>query len=154
MKKIKVNFQFWQDRGSKTWNYTSLMGDDKLKVLQFFDLTKILSRHRAAMIRHLWNKFYELYIKMKDSMTKAEDFQRDTKNWITLFLTPSEDIPNTRRLKKSLYQPDNMTPYIHVLVHHIPEFMAVHQRWGLKAFSCSGVKKKTTNKFFIFFVRQ
>ena len=53
MKKIKVNFQFWQDRGSKTWNYTSLMGDDKLKVLQFFDLTKILSRRRATIIRNL-----------------------------------------------------------------------------------------------------
>ena len=53
MKKIKVNFQFWQDRGSKTWNYTSLVGDDKLKVLQFFDLTKVLSRRRAAIIRDL-----------------------------------------------------------------------------------------------------
>src|ERR1044072_2895529 len=47
MKKIKVNFQFWQDQESKTWHYTSLMGDDKLKVLQFFDLTKILSKRRA-----------------------------------------------------------------------------------------------------------
>ncbi|RIA88974.1 hypothetical protein C1645_825538 [Glomus cerebriforme] len=53
MKKIKVNFQFWQDQGSKTWNYTSLIGDDKLKVLQFFDLTKILSRCHAAMIQDL-----------------------------------------------------------------------------------------------------
>ena len=44
MKKIKINFQFWQDQGSNTWNYTSLMENDKLKVLQFFDLTKILSR--------------------------------------------------------------------------------------------------------------
>ncbi|PKK64132.1 hypothetical protein RhiirC2_716492, partial [Rhizophagus irregularis] len=31
MKKIKINFQFWQDQGSKAWNYTSLMEDDKLK---------------------------------------------------------------------------------------------------------------------------
>jgi hypothetical protein len=81
---------------------------------------------------------------------QAEDFQHDAKNWITLFLTPSEDIPNTRRFKKSLYQPDNMTPYIHVLVHHIPEFMAIHQKWGFKAFSCSSVKKKPRTCFLFF----
>src|SRR5947207_5924245 len=91
MKKIKVNFQFWQDKGFKTWNYTSLMGDDKLKVLQFFDLTKILSRRRATIIKNLWNKFHELY----NPTTKAEDFKNDAKSWLTLFLTPSEGIPNT-----------------------------------------------------------
>ncbi|RGB27469.1 hypothetical protein C1646_798783 [Rhizophagus diaphanus] len=74
MKRIKVRFQFWQIQETKTWNYTSLMGNDKLKVLQFFDLTKILLRQRAIIIRNLWNKFYELYIKMKDQTTKAEDF--------------------------------------------------------------------------------
>src|SRR4051812_6765903 len=94
MKKIKVNFHFWLNQDSKTWNYTSLMGNDKLKVLQFFNLTKILSRNRANMIRDLWNKFYELYLKMKNSATKAEDFQNDAKNWLTLFLTPSEGTPN------------------------------------------------------------
>ncbi|RIA86810.1 hypothetical protein C1645_828687 [Glomus cerebriforme] len=127
--RIKVNFQLWQDRGSKTWNYTSLMEDDKQKVLQFFDLTKIISRRCTAMIRDLWNKFYKLYIKMKKPTTKAEDFQHNAKNWITLFLTPSEGIPNTQGFKKDLYQSNNMTPYIHVLVHHIPEFMAIHQKW-------------------------
>ncbi|GET63631.1 hypothetical protein GLOIN_2v1482032 [Rhizophagus irregularis DAOM 181602=DAOM 197198] len=71
------------------------MGNDKIKVLQFFDLLKILSKQRANMIRNLWNKFYELYIKMKDQKTNAEEFQNDAKNWLTLFLTPSEGIPNT-----------------------------------------------------------
>jgi len=50
MNRIKVNFQFWQNHESKMWNYTLLMGDDKLKVLQFFDLTKILSKRYAIMI--------------------------------------------------------------------------------------------------------
>ncbi|GBC03881.1 hypothetical protein RclHR1_05390003 [Rhizophagus clarus] len=151
MKKIKVNFQFWQDQGSKTWNYTSLMGNDKLKVLQFFDLTKILSRRRAAIVRDLWDKFYELYIKMKDPTTNAEDFKNDAKNWLTLFLTPSEGIPNTREFKKGLYQPDNITPYIHVLVYHISEFMTIHHKWGLKAFSCSGIEKKNHEQVSYFF---
>ncbi|PKK58018.1 hypothetical protein RhiirC2_796982 [Rhizophagus irregularis] len=107
MKRIKINFQFWQDHGSKTWNYTSLMGNDKVKVLQFFDLTKILSMRHATIVQDLWNKFYELYIKMKDPTVKAEDFKNDAINWLTLFLTPSEGIPNTQGFKKGLYQPDN-----------------------------------------------
>ncbi|GBC48166.1 hypothetical protein GLOIN_2v1783827 [Rhizophagus irregularis DAOM 181602=DAOM 197198] len=153
MKRIKINFQFWQDHGSKTWNYTSLMGNDKVKVLQFFDLTKILSMRRATIVRDLWNKFYELYIKMKDPTVKAEDFKNDAINWLTLFLTPSEGIPNTQGFKKGLYQPDNITPYIHVLVFHISEFMAIHQKWGLKAFSCSGVEKKNHEQVSYFFCK-
>jgi hypothetical protein len=151
MKRIKVKFQFWQNQESKIWNYTSLMGNDKLKVLQFFDLTKIFSRQRANVIRNLWNKFYDLYIKMKDQTTKAEDFQNDAKNWLTLFLTPSEGIPNTQGFKKGLYKPDNITPYIHVLVYHISEFMTIHQKWGLKSFSCSGVEKKNHEQVSYFF---
>ncbi|GBC24730.2 hypothetical protein GLOIN_2v1482032 [Rhizophagus irregularis DAOM 181602=DAOM 197198] len=144
MKRIKVKFQFWQIQESKTWSYTSLMGNDKIKVLQFFDLSKILSRQHANMIRNLWNKFYELYIKMKDQKTNAEEFQNDAKNWLTLFLTPSEGIPNTQGFKKGLYKPNDMTPYIHVLVHHVSEFMTIHQKWGLKSFSYGGRKSKSS----------
>ncbi|UZO17994.1 uncharacterized protein OCT59_009322 [Rhizophagus irregularis] len=151
MKRIKVKFQFWQIQESKTWSYTSLMGNDKIKVLQFFDLSKILSRQHANMIRNLWNKFYELYIKMKDQKTNAEEFQNDAKNWLTLFLTPSEGIPNTQGFKKGLYKPNDMTPYIHVLVHHVSEFMTIHQKWGLKSFSCSAVEKKNHQQVSYFF---
>ncbi|PKY60674.1 hypothetical protein RhiirA4_484640 [Rhizophagus irregularis] len=114
----------------------------EMERIKFFDLSKILSKIRADMIQNLWNKFYELYIKMKDPLTNAEEFQNDAKNWLTLFLTPSEGIPNTQGFKKGLYQPDNITPYIHVLVYHISEFIMIHQKWGLKSFSCSGVEKK------------
>jgi hypothetical protein len=71
-----------------------------------------------------------------------------------LFLTPSEGIPNTQGFRKGLYKPNDITPYIHVLVYHISEFMAIHQKWGLKSFSCSAVEKKIMSKFFIFFEKQ
>jgi len=29
MGRIKVKFQFWKDKGSQNWNYTSLMGEIK-----------------------------------------------------------------------------------------------------------------------------
>lgn len=151
MKRIKVSFQFWQNQKSKDWDYTSLMGDDKLKVLKFFDLSKIFTKNRASIIRELWDKFYELYRMIKNPETKGENFQHHAKNWLTLFLLPSEGIPNTQGFKRGLYQPNNMTPYIHVLVYHIPEFMTIHQKWGLAAFSCSGVEKKNHQQISYFF---
>src|SRR6266542_3556686 len=88
---------------------------------------------------------------MKDLITKAKDFQNDAKNWLTLFLIPSEGIPNVQGFKKGLYQPDDITPYIYVLVYHISEFMMIHQKWGLKAFSCSGIEKKNHKQISYFF---
>src|SRR5687767_3737632 len=41
MKRIGVKFHFWLEVGSTNWQYTSLMGQDKLTVLQHFNLTKL-----------------------------------------------------------------------------------------------------------------
>ena len=57
MNRIKVQFQFWQDK-DQTWSHTSLMGQDKLKVLQFFDIGKILLLSQVNPIRMLWNGNY------------------------------------------------------------------------------------------------
>ena len=53
MKCIGVKFHFLLEVESTNWQYTSLMGQDKLIVLQHFDLTKIFPRSRAAQIRSL-----------------------------------------------------------------------------------------------------
>ena len=43
MQRLKVPFCFWENKESHNWEYTSLMGDDKEKVLRFFNL-KLLFR--------------------------------------------------------------------------------------------------------------
>ena len=53
MKCIDVKFHFWLEVGSTNWQYTSLMEQDKLIILQHFDLTKIFPRSRANQIRSL-----------------------------------------------------------------------------------------------------
>ena len=53
MNRIKVKFHFWQEKECQSWSFTSLMGQDKLKVLQFFDLNKVLPPTRANAIRNL-----------------------------------------------------------------------------------------------------
>ncbi|GET66879.1 hypothetical protein GLOIN_2v1778046 [Rhizophagus irregularis DAOM 181602=DAOM 197198] len=50
MQRIGVRFQFWQERDSNKWSYTSLMGQEKLKVLRNFNLETILEPTRAKVI--------------------------------------------------------------------------------------------------------
>jgi hypothetical protein len=151
MNRIKVKFQFWQERESKTWNFTSLMGGDKLKVLQFFDLSKVLPLSRAKIIRRLWNEFHELYVAMRDPATDPEIFKKNAKNWLSLFLTPSIGTPNDDNFVQGLYRPNDLTPYFHVLVYHVHELMEKTKKWGLKSFSCAPVEKKNHQQVSQFF---
>ncbi|GBB84309.1 hypothetical protein RclHR1_10920004 [Rhizophagus clarus] len=47
IQRIGVCFQFWQERDSNKWVYTSLIGQDKIKVLCNFNLKTILEPTRA-----------------------------------------------------------------------------------------------------------
>ncbi|CAG8605427.1 29219_t:CDS:2 [Gigaspora margarita] len=84
IKHISVQFQFWKERGSKSWNYTSLMGENKIKVLKNFNLNLLFIPSRAAKIRNLWDKFSQLYDNLQDNSTDPNVFEKATKeygNW-------------------------------------------------------------------------
>lgn len=49
MNRIKVQFQFWQDK-DQTWGHISLMGQDKLKVLQFLILARSYHFYRQMQL--------------------------------------------------------------------------------------------------------
>ncbi|GES79267.1 hypothetical protein GLOIN_2v1792490 [Rhizophagus clarus] len=106
MKRIDVKFHFWLEVGSTSWQYTSLMGQDKLIVLQHFDLTKLFQIHEQLKSKIYSNHFY---------------------------------------------QAGDITPYMHVLVYHVPEMMRIHHNFGLAAFSCSAVEKKNHQQVSHFF---
>jgi len=63
--RIGVWLQFWKERNNDAWNYTSLMGGDKLKILRNFNLERILPCSRAKKIRELWDKFNQMYLAFK-----------------------------------------------------------------------------------------
>ena len=78
-------------------------------------------------------------------------FQNDALLWIKKFLTKSQSSPLQNNFIEGLYNASDVTPYMHVLVYHVYEFMNIHQKFGLKSFSCSPVEKKNhihINKFF------
>jgi hypothetical protein len=151
MKRISVRFHFWQDHNTQNWSYTSLMGGDKEIVLCNFNFEVIFNKERAILINRLWRDFYTLYNIMKQPETDPNFFTIQAKKWMELFLTPFQGEPNTISFKKGLYRPKDVTPYMHVLVHHVPEFMDKHRNFGFAAFSCTAVEKKNHDQVSAFF---
>ncbi len=62
MRNIKVHFEFFKSRstGGK-WNWTSLMGPDKKKVVKHFPVSQFISRIHGQEIEKLWREFFRLY---------------------------------------------------------------------------------------------
>lgn len=152
MANLKIRFEFWKVRDTDNWCYTSLMGNDKLCVLRKFDLAKLFDPERAKLIRNLWDGFAELYDLLGERETDPQHFYLKAKAWHELFLKKTVVDPSTNTiLVQGLYRSSDLTPYIHVLVSHVWEFMTKHQMWGLNSFSCSAVEKKNHNHVSYFF---
>lgn len=90
----------------------------------------------------MWDDFDDLYTALQDPTTDPIAFKSQAKLWLTKFLTPSTGDPRKKNYIKGLYTNNDVTPYIHVLVHHMYEFMVIHHNHGIKAFTCSPVEKK------------
>ncbi|RHZ87829.1 hypothetical protein Glove_30g8 [Diversispora epigaea] len=99
MKDIKIHFEFFKSKsnGGK-WNWTSLMGPDKKKILQNFPITQFISGKRGEDIQKLWHDFYELYnILRKPFITNSEinNLKIKAKEWINLFCRPNQGQMNS-----------------------------------------------------------
>ena len=71
-------------------------------------------RGTEAMVM-LWDNFgtiYEQLLINDDDNHHISQLERDTKDWILLFI--------------SLYQTKHVTPYMHALLQHVPEIMSIH----------------------------
>src|SRR5262249_1615271 len=133
MEHLKVPFCFWKNKESHNWEYTSLMGDDKKKVLRFFNLKLLFKQSKAQLIRNFWDQFYQIYCAIQDETTDPKQLKTQAFDWLTLFLTLSQGDPNNpRTCVQGLYLPSQVTPYIHALVYHRWELLEKHKRWGLK----------------------
>jgi hypothetical protein len=152
MQRLKISFQFWNEKNTKKLQYTSLMGPDKLKILKEFNLSSVFqSITRATQVRALWDQFNELYLLIQDKQTTGEFFRYKAQAWLNAFLAPSIGQPNKNNFIRGMYRIQDVTPYIHVLVNHVAEFMEIHQEFGLAAFSCSPVEKKNHIQICLYF---
>ena len=158
MKNIKVHFEFFKSKSSGSkWNWTSLMGPDKKKVLQYFPVTQFILGRRGEDIQKLWRDFYNLYLILKkQSVTDSEigDYKIKIKEWINLFCRPNQGQINSALQIPGLYRKEDVTPYMHLFAQHIPEFFKKlkEKNLSLRLFSTSSIEKKNHNHVSIFLI--
>ncbi|CAG8748205.1 17434_t:CDS:1, partial [Gigaspora rosea] len=100
----------------------------------------------------LWNKFDQLYCAIKNPDIDFTQFALDAKEWEAFFFQPDITNPNNQDIvEEGLYQPSDITPYIHVLVNHVLEFVKIYKEFGLSSFSCFAVEKKNHQQSTFFF---
>ncbi len=158
MKIIKVHFEFFKSKSHNgKWDWTSLMGPDKKKVLQSFPVTQFILGKRGEDIEKLWRNFYELYLVLrKPILTNSEidNFEIKAKQWICLFCRPNQGQINSALQIPGLYRKEDITPYMHVFSKHVPEFLRniKEKNLSLRLFSTSSIEKKNHNQVIITFL--
>ncbi|XP_065895016.1 uncharacterized protein [Dysidea avara] len=136
-----VVFKMWHDKDDsdkdKKLNWTSLMGPDKLKLLKLLPdkLQDCQPDDMASHVADLWKEFNKLYKMISSSNVNNSEgnLKEKGKEWVKKF----------RSLEKEPYsdgyQPNKITPYLHMVVHHFWYFIEKYD--NVKQFSCQGVEK-------------
>ncbi len=160
MRHIKVHFEFFKSRstGGK-WNWTSLMGPDKKKVLEHFPVSQFISGIRGQEIEKLWREFFRLYKILRTPFLLDQEidvFEIDAKNWIRTFYRATEGHPNSVSQKPGLYRKEDVTPYMHVFAQHTHQFMRQlkSKNLSLRLFSTSSIEKKNHNQVIYCFIQK
>ena len=152
-KSCGVSFKIWQNQKSKQLEWTSLSGNEKKKLLKtlpdkllahsvpcFHDDTRI-------QISKLWADFSTLYFQYINSSTVTSDmctkFHVLAKQWINDFIAVGA--------KREGYSKSDITPYMHVMVYHLPYLMAFHS--SLKPFTGQGLEKVNDDLKMIYYKR-
>ena len=137
------SFDIWEKKtedgkGSGQYDFTSLLGSDKKKLLaELLDkLIDCLMPDTCDVVIQIWKKFHELYkiITTDDTSTDTSgNYFEMARAWINLFTS-------LRRTSiDSGYNRAAVIPYIHSLVYHVPRFMQLYQ--SVKVFTGQGVEK-------------
>ena len=136
-----VSFNIWQKnndgKSSGKYECTSLLGNDKKILLRLLPdkLRMAIQEETSDIVKKIWLDFHEIYQTIsKDNPTEhdIENSHRQAKAWINLFLSLNG--------KRKGYNKTRVTPYMHILVYHVPVFLKQYST--LKVFTGLGVEKK------------
>ena len=128
--KCKISFHMYVDKDSKVLKWRDLTGPEKHKLLKHIDITNLFPRlPQAPTVQAIWIEFREIYFILQSSTPLNKDsvdsFKDRVKKWMSLFLT--------------VYQTKRVTPYMHLLVSHVPQFLEMYGT--LAPFSQQGLEK-------------
>jgi hypothetical protein len=117
-------------------------------MLEKFPITEFIKDERGIAIGFLWKEFSRLYKIMRQDFINDQEiltFEEDVRKWIQLFCRPSKNQPNSLSIElNAIYPSTSVTPYMHVLANHVPQFMKQlnQKNLCLRYFSTSSIEKK------------
>ena len=88
----------------------------------------------CGTVKEIWQKFSILYGTItcnKPTVEMINEYHEKAKEWVDLFLSPRDKIDG--------YRKKNVTPYMHIMVYHIPKFLELYKT--VKIFSGQGVER-------------
>ena len=138
LRELGIPFTWYIGKETKQLEYRDLTGAEKVKLFQNINISFLLPNSKYKdKIQKIWDDFWEIRQDLK------HDFQPDDvdtlKGKITLWLE--------NYLK--VYQAKDVTPYIHALYAHVPEFLSLYT--NLEYFTQQGMEKYndiTSKNFF------
>ena len=136
---LKIPFSWFVCKETKNLKWRDLTGPEKLNLFQNIKIDVVLPNfENSDKIQKLWDDFYNIAELLSSSNQKkinVDNFSKRTKLWLDLFL--------------SLYPTKHVTPYMHALVWHVPEFLNLYGT--ICPFTQQGLEKlndKTTKDYF------
>ena len=91
-----------------------MTGPEKLKIFNSINVPDLFPNlPKADLVQGIWKGFLVIHNRLSSrtamSSQEVDDFKIEINGWLQKFL--------------SVYQTKNVTPYIHLLICHIPEFL-------------------------------
>ncbi len=137
------DFQFYVSQTSKALKCRSLTGPEKLRVMSSIKIKNLLPNipdDTTEGIQDLWDKLFELnsiFSKRKEDLSTEDitSFGMKARSWCQDFVR--------------YYHIANVTPYIHAMMNHVPEFLKIHG--SILPFTQQGLEKYndiTTKMYF------
>ena len=125
----KIPFRFYICQDSRSLKWRDLSGPEKYRLFRNVDLTNLFPNlPNVEIVQRIWTQFLLLNESIRsESLSPAEIsvFASDAKSWLQLFL--------------QVYQTKCVTPYMHALVSHMPQFLSIHG--AINPFTQQGVEK-------------
>ena len=129
LKNLGISFEWRINKDTKKLDYRDLTGPEKLTVMQNIDFPSLLpGDQNIEKLQQLWSEFMEIIGDLKLDYKTDESIvqlEEKIKGWFKIFL--------------SLYQAKDVTPYMHALYSHVPEFLKLYK--NVAFFSQQGIEK-------------
>ncbi|CAB4007697.1 Hypothetical predicted protein [Paramuricea clavata] len=127
-KECGVSFNVWEKwnadgKGSGVHDFTSLMGSDKKLLMKHLPdkLNGVIKPKNCDSVVKIWKDFDKIYRMMNEcdpSPDRIEEFFELASAWGKLFVSLGGEV--------SGFGKQHVTPYMHCLVYHVPNFMLRH----------------------------